>query len=73
MTLAEEFVAGDADREAATAGFSIWRSPTRGVVLVEAWAPTRDGIRRLAFPDGSIVIRQPNGQEEASHIHDAAG
>lgn len=69
MTLAEEFIAGTADRATATRGFSVWQSATQGMVLIEVWSRTRDGKIRLAFPDESIAILNPDGSEEAGSIH----
>ena len=68
MTLAEEFKASPADREAARKGFSIWNNPNHGMVLVEAWALKQDGSQRLQFPDESVLIIHPDGSETAGEL-----
>lgn len=70
MTLANEFKAGPADRETARKGFSLWMSPTRGMVCVEAWAMKQDGSQRLQFPDGSILIIHSDGSETADVLEE---
>lgn len=67
-TLAEEFKAGPANRETARGGFSLWLSPTRGTVMIEAWAKRPSGSQRLCFPDNSILTLEADGTETPDEI-----